>query len=313
MWQPIGVRVMPGETDGPAGDLVRNTALGIVTHNSLPDLVRFFPRVLAIAHELGVGLVVVDNASSDGSVDFLRAQSQMHPFTLCANSRNLGYAAAVNLVFALSDGDDVLLLNPDIELLEPVTVLRLLTVLHAVPDAGVVAPRLLDPDGTTQLSARSFPTLLAMTGRSTAMGRWSVVARAAAHYAMPPADRGVVSVDWVIGAAMLVRRSSFDAAGGWDDGYFLYLEDVDFCLRCRQRGWRTLYAADIPMRHLHHRASHQSKGGLLASRARREHVKSTLRFFARHPRLVLRRSGRSPASEDPLVMPTPRFEEHPPS
>jgi GT2 family glycosyltransferase len=136
-----------------------------------------------------------------------------------------------------------------------------------------------------------------MAARSTSAHRIPIFRRAAERYVEIPLGGRRQEVDWLIGAAMIIRREAFDAVRGWDSRFFLYLEDVDFCLRLRRAGWSTVYAPDIALRHAHQRASDASKGGLLASPARRHHVRSTLRFFLRNPGLItfgLRRTTGSP-------------------
>ena len=267
-------------------------AIALVTHNSLPDLEAHLAGQIAVAEKLGVPLVVVDNDSRDGSAELLASIAERGERVTVHRSRsNRGYAAGVNQAFELAGHRDVLLLNPDIELDDARQVTALVEVLEARPGAGVVGPRLVNLDGSTQASAREFPSLLAMAARATFVGRWPRARAAAERYVRPPSPSGLQAVKWLLGAAMLVRRAAFDAVGGWDERFFLYLEDTDFCRRCGERGWEVLYAPHVALRHSHRRASDRRKGGLLSSKARRHHVASTIRFFAKHPRLTLHAPG----------------------
>ena len=271
-----------------ARDAARRLALAIVTHNSLSDLEAHFWGQLAVAEELGVPVVVVDNDSRDGSAEPLpSAAARSDRLTVHRSGANRGYAAGVNEAFRLAGDRDVLLLNPDIVLASVGQVVALLDVLDARADAGIVGPRLVNLDGSTQASAREFPNLLAMAARATLVGRWPRARAAAERYSRPPSPYGVTSVKWLLGAAMLVRRSAFEAVGGWDERFFLYLEDTDFCLRCREAGWDVLYAPHVALRHSHRRASDRRRGSILSSTARRHHVASTVKFFLKHPRLAL--------------------------
>lgn len=265
--------------------------IGVVTWNSLRDLERYFGSCAGVAASLGAQVIIIDNASSDASVAYLRDMMARHPhISVHVAARNAGYAAAVNRIFARADGRDVLLLNADVELSHAQDVVRLAEFARHAPNIGVVAPRLLNSDGSTQNSARSFPSLIAMAGRASILRYLPSARAAAARYARSPPVQFPTPVDWAIGGALLVRWDAFEAVGGWDEHFFLYLEDVDFCLRCRAAGYETWYVPDVALRHMHRRASDPARGSLLRSRARRAHVASTLRFFRKHPELMRRRA-----------------------
>ena len=262
--------------------------IATVTYNSLADLREFFPELARVAGEVGIGIVAVDNASSDESGDFLDSWTDRVELHVERNERNRGYAAAVNQAFAAAPGSDVLLLNPDVALNEGRQVQELRDGLARLPKAAVVAPRLLEPDGSVQASARPFPTVPAMAGHSSWLGRLGFGRRAAARYLEIPAADEPSRVDWALGAAMLIRRESFDQVGGWDESFFLYLEDTDFCLRCRRAGWESWYLPSVSLRHLHPRSSDPARGGIHRSPARRHHIRSAIRFFRRYPELAFR-------------------------
>jgi GT2 family glycosyltransferase len=266
----------------------RQLAVAIVTHNSLGDLRRYFRRQLETAAELGASVVVVDNASRDGSLRFVRTVAG-DGAEVIASPYNSGYAAAVNRAFAAEAESDVLVLNPDVELADAAPVEAMVGLMRENPSVGAVGPCLVNEDGTIQSSARRFPSPLAM-GRSARPVRRLRAARRAAHaYVSPPAEEAPSRVDWVTGAAMLVRRDTFEDVGGWDEAFFLYLEDTDFCRRLARAGWETWYLPAARLRHRHARQSDRAAGGLFRSRARRVHLRSAARFFARYPELI---SGR---------------------
>jgi GT2 family glycosyltransferase len=272
-------------------------ALGLVTHNSVADLERYFWGQLAVARELGIPLIVVDNCSRDGSADYVERIIGADPtVTVVRSESNCGYAAAANRVFNGAGRRDVLLLNADVELCEAAAVRALVESLAGNPRVGILAPRLLNPDGSTQSSARAFPNLLAMAGHASSARRLQIARHAASRYLLvPPLDQPS-RVDWAIGAALLVRREAFETVGGFDERFFLYLEDTDFCLRCGLAGWETWYEPRIAFRHLHARASDPARGGMLRSSARRYHVASLVRFFARYPGLAV--DGRGAPAPD---------------
>jgi len=259
-----------------------------VTYNSLGNLREFFPGLAHVANELGAPVVVVDNASSDDSLAFLEGWSDRLELILLRNLRNRGYAAAVNQAFAASGNGDVLILNPDVDLNDAGEVELMREWLARLPRAGVLAPRLLEPDGSVQASARPFPTVAAMAAHSSWVRRLGLGNRSVERYLQVPSGTDPSLVDWAIGAAKLIRRESFDEVGGWDERFFLYLEDTDFCMRCRRAGWETWYLPSVSLKHLHPRGSDPALGGVHRSAARRHHVRSAVRFFRRYPKLAFR-------------------------
>jgi N-acetylglucosaminyl-diphospho-decaprenol L-rhamnosyltransferase len=263
----------------------------MVTHDSLPHLGRLLDRQLAVAEALETQLIAVDNASRDGGLELLREMARCSSaLRVLSLDRNRGYAAGVNAAFAAAGGRDLLLINPDVELDEPVIVERLAGLLEAFPRSAVVAPRLIGYDGATQPSARRFPSLAAMAATLPPLRELGPARRAYGRFVEPSHARHVVRVDWVIGAAMMIRREAYEAVGGWDERFFLYMEDADFCRRCARAGWEVAYAPELVLRHRYARAS-SDDASLLRNPARRRHVASLARFYAREPRLAIGRGG----------------------
>jgi GT2 family glycosyltransferase len=245
--------------------------------------------------------VVVDNASTDGGAELLVERAAANPaMRLVQMGRNAGYATAVNAAFAVAGSGDVLLLNPDVELSEPEPVHELRAVLAEHPRIGVAAPRLVGEDGAVQTSARRFPSLGALLGTLPRIGALAPLGRSRARYEEPSQAEHAVLVDWVVGAAMLIRRRAFEAVGGWDERYFLYCEDVDFCRRCARAGWETAYVPEVRLLHRFHRESAPGAGRSLA---RRRHYASHARLFAGNPRLLF---GRGRGADRPLDAQSPR-------
>lgn len=193
---------------------------------------------------------VIDNASADGSA---RGIEGMPRVTVVVNPENRGFGAAVNQAAAMSGAPLLWLLNPDC-VVEPGAVARLDAVLQAHADCAIAAPQLLNADGSIQASARGEPT--AWTGL---FGRHGLLAKlfprsGPARRNLPAEDlsashAGDAVVDWVMGAAMLIRRDAFDLVGGFDERYFLYWEDADLCRRLRNRGLTTRYVPAARVRH----------------------------------------------------------------
>jgi GT2 family glycosyltransferase len=222
--------------------------------------------------------IVVDNASTDGAVEALDLLART---TVVVNATNAGFGTAVNQAVARSDAPLLWVLNPDCRV-HPGAFDALAATLEAHPDCAIAAPQLLNADGSVQASARGNPTAwTGLFGRNTLLTKIFPSAGVARRN-LPARDlvaSGVESapVDWVMGAAMLIRREMFDAVGGFDEDYFLYWEDADLCRRLWARGWSTRY---VPRARVAHSggASAQSDSSL----AIRAFHRSAYRYYASH-------------------------------
>ncbi len=229
-------------------------------------------------------ILVVDNASGDESPEVARSFSGVR---LIETGANLGFAGGVNRGLAEARGRFLAVLNPDIQV-HPGSLDRLVDFLEAHPGTGLAAPKLLNPDGSLQYSCRRFYTLSTILLRRTVLGRLFPRAGALRRHLMLDYDHASArAVDWVAGAAMVVRREALDDVGPMDERYFLYFEDVDWCTRMQARGWLVHYVPESVMTHHWQRASRNL--GLAA----RRHLGSGLRFYDRWGGLlhVLRQYG----------------------
>jgi GT2 family glycosyltransferase len=177
-----------------------------------------------------IDLVVVDNASSDGSLEALAGL----PVTSVQLRRNGGFAHGCNAGWRLGDAPFVLFLNPD-AVIRPEDLDRLVQVLEREPEVGLVAPRIVDAGGALQWSQRRFPRLRSVYAQALFLHRLLPAAdelvRDEEAYARPG------SPDWVSGACMLVRRDLLERLDGFDEGFFMYCEDTDLCRRVRDAGY----------------------------------------------------------------------------
>ena len=216
--------------------------------------------------------LVIDNAPLDPAA---RELAERHGAHYVLSVRNLGLGRALNLGMARGAGRHFLILNPDVEV-APGSIDALVEFLDGHPSVGIVGPQLLDPGGSLQHSARTFYTLKAILLRRTFLGRLFPNARAIREHLMLDWDHADVrDVDWLLGAALLVRREAVEDVGGMDERFFLYFEDVDWCSRMHRRGWRVVYLPAARMVHAHQRASAR---GLLGP-GQRAHLESALRFY----------------------------------
>ena len=200
-------------------------------------------------------IIVVDNASRDGSADMIR--SQFPWVKLIANSDNLGFTAANNQGLEQASGRYVLLLNPDTRV-APDALRRLLDYAEAHPEVGVVGPQLRYGDGSIQSSRRRFPTLTTFLFESTVLQRWWPRNPALAHYYAEDLPlHQPVAVDWLVGACLLVRRAALNQAGLLDTGFFMYSEELDLCRRIKELGWQIHYLPDATVIHYEGKSSEQ--------------------------------------------------------
>lgn len=189
---------------------------------------------------------VVDNASGNGTVELVAAN--FPEVELTAAPENLGFAAANNLAIRAGGAPYVLALNPDTRV--PAGALdRMLDVMDAHPEVGISGCRLELEDGSFDHACkRSFPTPLSALGHFTGIGRRGGARGKLAAYRAPTVEAG--RVDAVNGAFMLIRRSALDEVGLFDEGFWMYMEDLDICYRFAQAGWITWYKPDATVIHI---------------------------------------------------------------
>ena len=197
-------------------------------------------RADAAAAGLQLEIVVVDNDSRDGTLEALAAE--VPEARAIANRDNVGYARAVNQGLAATTAPYALVLNPDCEA-SPGALRALLDHAAAHPRAGVVGPKILNPDGSLEYSARSFPDHLTfLFNRYSLLTRLFPGNRFSRRYLLTDWDHASArEVDWVSGACMLARRAAIGQVGGMDEAFFMFNEDVDWCRRMKQAGWSVTY------------------------------------------------------------------------
>jgi hypothetical protein len=220
-------------------------------------------------------LVVVDNASTDGSQEMIRAEfPQAH---LIANENNRGFTAANNQGLATGQGRYLLLLNPDTEVVDG-ALLTMIRYMDTHPEVGALGPKLLYADGSRQPSRRRFPTFATALVESTVVQEWWTDNRILRRYFMSDTDdEAIQPVDWVVGACLLVRREAYSQAGGLDEGYFMYSEELDWCRRIKQAGWEVIYLPTATVIH------HEGKSSEQVVAARHIHFQSSkVRYFYKY-------------------------------
>lgn len=219
--------------------------------------------------------VVVDNSSSDGTQEVVRAS--FPEVRLIANPDNRGFTVGNNQGIAASGGRYLLLLNPDCELM-PGALRAMVEQMDKGPRVGVVGPQLLNTDGAHQSSRRRFPTLLTALVESTVLQDYFPHSRVLRrYYCQDLPEDGTQEVDWVVGACFMVRRQAIEEVGTLDEEFFMYSEEMDWCFRIKHAGWKVVYFPEA--RVVHHYAKSSSQD------LPHQHIRfqtSKCRYFAKH-------------------------------
>lgn len=247
-------------------------SIAIVSWNTKDILDQCLNSINETASGVEFEVIVVDNASSDGSAEMV---AQKYPCAqIIQNEDNVGFPKANNQAYAISKGRHFLLLNPD-TIMRGDTLKRLVKHLDSNPNAGAVGPLVLNTDGTLQYSWARFPTF------------WSelrgVLDRRIPNETVTPTtaeqtrDIGPFEVDWIGGCAMMVRRDAIEQIGMMDESFFMYNEETDWCYRLRRSGWQVWVDPAGEITHLGGQSSEQ------VSLQSAKHLRTSKRlYFAKH-------------------------------
>jgi N-acetylglucosaminyl-diphospho-decaprenol L-rhamnosyltransferase len=244
-----------------------SVACVVVTYDALPWIEKCLESVE------GIETVVVDNGSSDGTVDVVR---ERFPRVRVIEAENRGLCAGWNRGIAATGAEHVLVLNADAWLVED-ALDALLAAARRHPRAAVIGPRLLNPDGSLQRSVRGFPTAWRLATEYLYLRKLAPRSKALnAFYGAGFDHESERVVDWVMGSCMFVRRAAFDDVGPFDERYFLFSEEVDWMRRATDRGWSVVFTPEARCVHV----GGASHGGRLF----RENVRGNLRYLSLHGR-----------------------------
>ncbi len=248
----------------------------IVNYKSLEPLLACLDSLALDGTGLAVECIVLDNASDDGAGAVLAERFPDARFI--PNPENVGFARAQNQGIRASRGAHVLVLNPDC-VVRPGTLRALLVHLREHPRTGIAAPRILNQDGSLEYSARAYPDHLTFL-----FNRYSLLTRLfpgnpfSRRYLLTDWDHlSVRDVDWVSGACMLVRREAIEAVGAFDEAFFMFNEDVDWCRRMNQAGWKVTYVPDAVVVHHVGASRHRTSNKVILERHR-----GMIHYFHKH-------------------------------
>jgi GT2 family glycosyltransferase len=220
-------------------------------------------------------IIVVDNASSDGSAEMVH--EEFPHVQLVVNDQNRGFTVASNQGLRLSHGRYLLLLNPDTEVVGD-ALGTMVDYMEGHPEVGALGPQLCYPDGSLQSSRRRFPTVTTALVESTVIQEWWTDNSILRRYYMTDTPNDMIQpVDWVVGACLLVRRQAYEQVGGLDEGFFMYSEELDWCRRIKDAGWEVVYLPTATVIH------HEGKSSEQVVPARHIYFQSSkVRYFRKH-------------------------------
>jgi GT2 family glycosyltransferase len=227
--------------------------------------------------DIACEVFVIDNNSADGSADMVALE---HPWVkLTKNAENLGFAKANNQAIKLAQGEYVLLLNPDTKVMSG-AIHTLLRFMDNNPECGVVAPQLLNTDGSIQRSCRQFPTFAGMLYELMGLSKLFPNDPTFRQYKMLDFDHDkLCQVDQPEGACLLLRKTVIEQVGILDEGFFMLFEEVDWCYRIKQQGWQIWFTPEAQVVHHYGQSIKQVKVAMIWSSHR-----GLYRFWHKHYR-----------------------------
>jgi GT2 family glycosyltransferase len=244
-----------------------------------PELIRNLLKGVELAKfDFPFEYILVNNNAGDATAEIVKEQ---FPWVTYVDAPgNVGFAAGNNIGFRLAKGEYVMCVNPDLTIF-PGEVEKLVQYADAHPEFGIVGPRLLNPNGTIQKNFHRFPSPLIPVYRRTLMGKTPWGKRAIARYFLEDVDpMSLREVDGLFGAALLIRKKALEDFGHFDEGYFMYFEDVDLCRRAWEKGWKVGYFPDACFVHYHQRESYSKQPWKsLFNPLSRAHIASAVRYF----------------------------------
>ena len=240
----------------------------VVSHGHREELARALSALLPQVDEA----VVIANVPGSAPADALGARVVEQP-------RPLSFAANVNAGAAATSGELLLVANPD-TVAEPGAVAALRDFTAAHPRCGAVGPQMLDPDGRWQPSRRRFPTVGGTLVRRSPLRRvFPPLERQRDHYLLDERPSEPVPADWMLGGFLMIRRAAFDEVGGFDEGFRMYGEEIDFCYRLAEAGWERWYVPAAVVRHEWKRETDRR----FLTRRTLWHWRGIARFVRKHP------------------------------
>ncbi len=226
-------------------------------------------------------VIVVDNNSQDDSVQCLK--ENYFDIKLIESEKNLGFSGGNNLGIKEAQGRYILILNPDILVLSK-AIDKMITFLEEHSHAGIIGPKLINPNGTLQYSCSRWPDWRLPFYRRTFLSKTKKAQKWSDDYLMKDWDhQSNQKVDWFYGACLMARKDAIKEVGLLDERYFMYMEDLDWCRRFWEKGWQVWYLANAEVIHYHKRESAVGTGfkGIF-KKSGRVHLQSWLKYYLKY-------------------------------
>ena len=220
----------------------------IVNYNVKEFLQNLIYSIYKAGGKINYEIIIVDNASDDGSVEFLR--EKFPDIKLIINEKNLGFSKANNICLSIAKGKYILLLNPD-TIVQEDTFEKMIKFFEQTPDAGMAGCKILNPDGTLQLACRrSFPGPWTSFCKVTGLSNLFPGSKLFARYNLTYLDENqTYEVDAISGSFMMLKREAYEKVGKLDEQFFMYGEDLDWCYRVQKEGYKVYYVHDTQIIH----------------------------------------------------------------
>lgn len=250
----------------------------ILNHKQKGLVKNCLKNIETIGLNLFYEIILVDNNSNDGCVEMVK--NNFPKVKIVESKRNLGYAGGNNLGIKAAEGRYILILNPDITVLKD-SMEVMYQFMESHPDCAICGPKLLNPDHSVQISSFHFPKWYTPIFRRTFLKKLKFTQKELIRYQMLDWQRNEIrEVDWLLGACVMVRKGAIEKAGLMDERYFLYFEDIDWCRRFHQAGYKIYYLPEAKMIHFHQRLSAQEEGlKSILNPTTRIHIMSAIKYF----------------------------------
>lgn len=271
---------------------MKDLSIIIINYKTPSHLRQCIKSIQKHAPKMDYEIIVVDNNSQDGTVQMIEddfmynyKNQKISNVELIANNENLGFPKAVNQGIKKSNGKYILLLNPDITILEN-SLEQMIAYMQKHPNVAVLGPKLVNPNGSIQLSCfNRFTSPELVLYRRTLFGKLSRGKKMLDDFTMKSWDHLTEKdVAWILGSCMLVDKNVINKVGMMDERFFMYMEDVDWCRRFWQNDYKVRYFPKVKMVHYYARES-SSESGLIKAilkKQTRTHITSAFKFFLKY-------------------------------
>jgi GT2 family glycosyltransferase len=254
-----------------ANDRTPLVSIILVNYNGADVVLDCLRSLEQFPQSISYEVIVVDNASQDGSPDLIESYSP--PVKLIRQLENRGFGAGNNIAAKVATGEFLFLLNTDTQVTGDILPV-LLRLMKDYPDAGIIGPKLLNPDGSLQLSTAWN---ISLAGESKTRQQLKTYAEPSQKAAIEQRFNTLQDVDILVGAAFFVRKKLFDELGGFDESFFMYFEESDLCRRAKNLGWRILYTPEASVIHIRGHSVNK-----MSDRMALEYRKSQLYYYQKH-------------------------------